>query len=95
MLQGGVGEAQHTVAEGGVGGDDLLKLAEVRGLALELGEEVEVDEVVLRNGAGLNEDRLRKEVPLKEGAAFGDGDAQLGIGFDSFGDKAGVPEARA
>jgi hypothetical protein len=89
MLEGGVGEAQHTVAEGGVGGDDLLEFAEVGGLALELGEEIEVDEVVPRNGAGLNEDRLRKEVTLKEGATFGDGDAQLGIGFDSFGDKAG------
>ena len=45
-LQGGVGEPEHAIAEGGVGGDDLFELAQVGGSALELGEQVEIDEVV-------------------------------------------------
>ena len=87
MLEGGVGEAQHAIAEGGIGGDDFFELAEIGGGVVELREEVEVDEVVLGDGVGCDEDGLGKEVSLEEGAAFRDGDVELGIGFDLLGDE--------
>ncbi len=54
---------------------------------MEHGKELEVDEVVLGNGTRGEEDGLREEISLKEGAAFGDGDAELDVIFDFFGDE--------
>lgn len=88
MLEGGIGDAEDAIAEGDVGGDKFFDFAQVGGVAVEGGEELEVDEVVLRDGGGAEEDGLREEIALKEGAAFRDGDAKLDFGFNFFGKEA-------
>ena len=89
-LQGRVREPEHTIAEGGIGGDDLFEFTQVGGAALELGKQVEINEVVRRKGPGLHQDGLGKEIALKEGAALGFRDAQLSVGFDFFGHEPGL-----
>ena len=93
-LEGGVGEAEDAIAEGGVGGDELFDFAEAGGIAMELGDEFQVDEVILRNDAGAEQDRLGEEVSLKEGAALTDGDAELDFGFDFLCEEAGAGAGR-
>jgi len=89
-LDSGVGEAEDAIAEGGVGGDEFLEFAEVGGSVTECGQKFEVDEGIVRNGARLDEDGLGKEIALEEGAAFGDGDALLDVGFYPFGEQLGL-----
>jgi len=57
-LHSGVGEAEDAIAEGGVGGDELFDFAEVGGIAMELSDELQVDEVILGNDSGAKQDGL-------------------------------------
>jgi hypothetical protein len=87
-VEGGVDEAQETVADAGVGHDELLDLVDVGGDAAEGGEDAEIDEAVLGDDAGGDDEGLAEEVSLKEIAAFGACILHIFDGLDLFGDEA-------
>ena len=86
-LHGGIGETQHPVTERSVAGDELFDPAQVGGHFMQGAEQAEIDEVILRNGPGGDENRLREEVALEERTALRVGDAHLDLGFEVAGEQ--------
>ena len=86
-LERRIRKTQNAIAERGIGGNELIDLAQIGGGMMECGKQLEVSEVVLGDGVGAEEHGQRKEIALKESAALRDGNAQLDIGFNFLGEE--------